>query len=1014
MRIFVFILLFLFSKKIDAQKISEFIHIDQFGYQINSKKVAVLSNPKVGYNRNLNFTPSTTIEVRNAINDNVVYSGAPIKWNNGAIHDQSGDKGWWFDFSSIIVPGEYYILDVANEERSGNFVISDDVYSTILKSAGRMFYYNRCNMEKTSEYAGKWSDGNSFLNPLQDANCRYIYNASNSALEKDLSGGWFDAGDYNKYVTFTNSTLHNLLSAYEENPNAFSDDWNIPESGNGIPDIIDEIKWELDWLFKMTNSDGSVHIKVGSKNYSDNSSSPPSINTDQRFYGPTCSSASITVASVFAHAAKVFGGIPSLSNYSNDLLQTAKICFDYSKSFVDSGNYETNCDDQSIVSGDSDRNAEQQLGSFITAAIYLYEQTNLAYYHNYIIDNVSDLPQIKNTLWGPYYTQNNDALILYSQLNTADVEIANSIKNAFATDISNNYSDYYGFSNNDLYRAQMPSWSYHWGSNQAKASYGILNKLVIQSGTQDDISDFNQYIDEVIHYFHGVNPQNVVYLSNMYDLGAEKSINEIYHAWFADGTKYDHAINSPIGPAPGFVPGGPNKDFSVSGVVPPYNQPAQKSYLDFNTNYPQNSWEISEPAIYYQAAYLRVLANRVELEQAPDLSIISTQENISCFNHCNGKISINEIKNGNSPFTYNWSNGQSSSTIDSLCEGTYFVTVTDSKNFEVTDSFIISQPKELIVNISSTNETYKDANNGTATSNPTGGIAPYSYLWSNGENTQTIINLMPKQYSVTVTDANSCSSVSTVNIDSFICLDLSINSQINNVSCYNACDGKIAVINVENAKLPLIYSWNIGENTATLSNLCVGEYIVSITDANNCGASDTIIIAQPDEITITIDSTKDVRINSPGFIAITTNNNGNYRFDWIGPGNFTANTEDLNNLSDFGCYMLTVSDTVTTCSIDTTICIEDKTATSDIHFKDINIYPNPTKNNFIIDFNNSKIQDAKIIIFDVSGKQYSELEKHIEDKSIIIESDLMKAGLYIIKIKSATSVTIFSKVIIIK
>ena len=159
MRVFILILLFLFSINIDAQKISEFIHIDQFGYQINSKKVAVLSNPKIGYNKGLNYTPSAIIEVRNAINDNVVYSNAPIKWNNGAIHDQSGDKGWWFDLSSITVPGEYYILDVANEERSGNFVISDGVYSTILKSAGRMFYYNRCNMEKTSEYAGKWSDG---------------------------------------------------------------------------------------------------------------------------------------------------------------------------------------------------------------------------------------------------------------------------------------------------------------------------------------------------------------------------------------------------------------------------------------------------------------------------------------------------------------------------------------------------------------------------------------------------------------------------------------------------------------------------------------------------------------------------------------------------------------------------------------------------------------------------------------------------------------------------------------
>jgi hypothetical protein len=94
----------------------------------------------------------------------------------------------------------------------------------------------------------------------------------------------------------------------------------------------------------------------------------------------------------------------------------------------------------------------------------------------------------------------------------------------------------------------------------------------------------------------------------MYAYGADRSVNEIYHTWFHDGSIYDHALNSPNGPAPGYLVGGPNKNFSVVTLQPPSGQPDSKSYLDFNDGWPNNSWEVSEPGIYYQAAYIRLLA----------------------------------------------------------------------------------------------------------------------------------------------------------------------------------------------------------------------------------------------------------------------------------------------------------------------------------------------------------------------------------------------------------------------
>ncbi|WP_435578777.1 glycoside hydrolase family 9 protein [Gilvibacter sp.] len=606
-----FLIIFLVSHSF-AQSISPFIHVDQFGYLTNAQKIAVISDPVNGYNAGEAYTPGTALQVRKSATDAVVYEASPAVWNGGAVHDQSGDRGWWFDFSSVTAPGTYYLYDPTTGARSDDFKIDDAVYNDLMKTTGRMFFYNRCNFEKEETYAGDWSDGMNFENPLQDYNARYIYDQSNASLEKDLSGGWFDAGDYNKYTTFTLTTLHNMLWAYRENPQAFSDDWNIPESGNGLPDLLDEIKWELDWLLKMNNPDGTTHIKMGSRNYSENVSSPPSANTDPRFYGPICSSASITVASVFAHASSVYAGEPGYGSYADLLLERAVSAYDYAKVLVDANALETECDDGSIVAGDADRGVEEQLSDFMSAAIYLFEATGNSSYNDYIIANINTVEPVATTFWGPYAIHLNDALLRYTQLPGNDAATSAAITDAFTLDVTNNFNGYYGFSNSDLYLANIPNWSYHWGSNNPKANYGTLNQLAIKYDIDPSNNDsYNAYIESAINYFHGVNPQNVVYLSNVGSLGATKSVNEIYHAWFAPGTPYDNAQTSEFGPAPGFLTGGPNQNFSVSTLSPPFGQPAQKSFLDFNEG-ANRAWEITEPAIYYQAAYLRLLANRVD------------------------------------------------------------------------------------------------------------------------------------------------------------------------------------------------------------------------------------------------------------------------------------------------------------------------------------------------------------------------------------------------------------------
>lgn len=608
----IYSLLFLLFPLSALAQPGNFIHIDQFGYQTQAEKVAVISNPQTGYNSSLSFSPSNTLYVKNAATNQTVFSDTVQIWDNGNTHTNSGDKGWWFDFSALQTNGEFYIVDTINNERSHTFSISSNPYYELLKHTGRMFFYNRCNYAKNIPYANaKWADGMNFMNTNQDGDCHLIHDTNNIAPVRNLSGGWFDAGDYNKYVTFAYSAVHNMLNAYEENPTAFGDDWNIPESGNGIPDIIDEIKWETDWLLRMVDSNGLTPIKMGSQNYSQNSSYPPSNNTDPRFYGPNCTSSSIAAASMLSHAGIVMKQFPSLTAYIDSLSFKAKVAADYARPLYFSNGLQYDCDDGSIISGDADVDSSTQVDMLMTASVYLWELINDTLSKNFIDFNYYTLGAYINYDWSAYNSPLMDALLRYANLSNAGPNAANNIKTNIAQAVSSNWSGYFGWNETDLYRAPVPDWTYHWGSNQIIARYGNMNNLLAENQIAFDSINQKRRAAQTLHYFHGINPNGLTYLSNLYDIGADKCIDEIYHAWFADGSIYDNAKTSSNGPAPGYLVGGANQYFSYTALAPPYGQPRQKSYLDFNTGWPQNSWEVSEPAIYYQAAYLRLLSKYV-------------------------------------------------------------------------------------------------------------------------------------------------------------------------------------------------------------------------------------------------------------------------------------------------------------------------------------------------------------------------------------------------------------------
>lgn len=165
----------------------------------------------------------------------------------------------------------------------------------------------------------------------------------------------------------------------------------------------------------------------------------------------------------------------------------------------------------------------------------------------------------------------------------------------------------------DSYRGYMYPGHYTWGSSQLKAEWANLLTFAIKLNVNAaNTAKYREVAEEYLHYFHGRNALSEVYLSNMgtkgANLGGDKSVMQVYHSWFGDGSpKYDGA-NSTFGPIPGYLVGGPNEFFSVSTITPPAGQPPMKSFKDWNTGWPENSWEITEPAIYYQAAYTLLLS----------------------------------------------------------------------------------------------------------------------------------------------------------------------------------------------------------------------------------------------------------------------------------------------------------------------------------------------------------------------------------------------------------------------
>lgn len=609
-----------------AATISAFIVVDQFGYLPDAKKIAVIRDPQTGYDAALSFTPGATYRLINLDTNAVVLTGTAASWKSGATFDAAGDKAWWFDFSSITTPGNYAVLDVEKNVRSPGFKIAADVYKPVLKHAMRSFFYQRAGFAKQLPFAeAGWTDAASHIGAGQDKNARLFSDKNNAATEKDLSGGWYDAGDYNKYTNWHAYYLVALLHAYAENPSVWTDDYNIPESGNGIPDIIDEIKWGFDWLKKMQNNDGSVLSILGlsHSNAANQHASPPSTAAGASYYGPANTSATLTSAGAFALGSKILGslGNAELNTYAADLKTRGEKAWDWAIANPNVTFRNNEGASAGLGAGQQEVDDAGRATKKTTAAIYLFAATGSATYRSHVDANATNA-----TSWVDVWNEPEvSAWLYYASLPDATSATATSLKSQYQSAFNANNNWPAVRNGEDPYRAYIGTSNFTWGSNRTISRKGVtFNNLIDYNIAGTDAAEVRNAAVAYLNYIHGTNPQGMVYLSNMYSLGVHSSVNEFYHSWFTNGSAlWDRVGTSTYGPAPGFLVGGPNPSYDWDGNCtsnspnagcgaaapnPPKGQPAMKAYLDFNTSWPLNSWQITENHNDYQVAYIRLLS----------------------------------------------------------------------------------------------------------------------------------------------------------------------------------------------------------------------------------------------------------------------------------------------------------------------------------------------------------------------------------------------------------------------
>ncbi len=269
------------AKKVENMGELNAINLNQIGYRPDDEKRAVFRS----------LEGDRFFSVVDAKSGKTVFEGTA---EDGITFGTSGDKVGYGDFSEVKAPGIYKVKYAGNE--SYEFEIGNGVYDDALTDTVRMLYLQRCGIALPEQLAGD------FTHEACHTEEAKIYGTEEMI---EVSGGWHDAGDYGRYTGPGAKAAADLMLAFELFTDSFTESLNIPESGNGIPDVLNEAKYELDWLLKMQSDDGGIYHKVTGLNFDGFVKADEC--TEELYVLPISKTSTADFAGVMYMAARVFG-----------------------------------------------------------------------------------------------------------------------------------------------------------------------------------------------------------------------------------------------------------------------------------------------------------------------------------------------------------------------------------------------------------------------------------------------------------------------------------------------------------------------------------------------------------------------------------------------------------------------------------------------------------------------------------------------------------------------------------
>lgn len=505
------------------------IRINQLGYYPAANKMAVVV-----------FTNASTFEVLDTVSNTVVFTG------------DIGEKKYWSDardsvsvcdFSALTTEGVYKIR-IPDFGESYPFEISPTVMRQAAYASLKSFYHSRCSYELDSAYAGLYARKGGHWDTLVS-----FHSSSGKTGTTSSPLGWYDAGDFGKYVINAGISVGNMLSFYENFGDVFADSiLNIPESGNGKNDLLDEVKFELDWLKTMQDDDGGVFFKLTTLNF-DGYKMPHEADAERFIIGKSTSSA-LDFAAMMAMAGRIYQDYDAA--YADDCIARAAEAWDWA--VANPKIYFTNPSDVSTGQyGDSDVTDE-----FLWAASELFITTGETEYKTYLEERISSLNYRGAPSWQSVGSMATLSLAL--QQNGLHDTIIDGIQNSIVK-ITDEWLD--EIEDN---ASRIPDHNYNWGSNNSMANRGI--GLLYAYLITDDMK-YAIGAAECLDYLFG---KNATGLSFMTHYGKSTPMNIHHRVTYSDDI---------VQPVPGYLAGGPNSG-RQDGQNYPFHQPA-KSYIDHDS-----------------------------------------------------------------------------------------------------------------------------------------------------------------------------------------------------------------------------------------------------------------------------------------------------------------------------------------------------------------------------------------------------------------------------------------------